>query len=138
MTTDSDLLFVYGTLLINENELSKYLKHTAIFYTKGKINGKLYNAGEYPGAIPDANSGYFIYGDVYHLPCQQQAFSLLDAYEGYGNDQPQPNEFLRRLCEVETELGLKTCWVYFYNLRVAGLEEIRTGDYIGFLSRKHI
>jgi len=44
----SDLLFIYGTLLKDDNEHAVYLKNNSTFYSAGKLKGKLYDIGEYP------------------------------------------------------------------------------------------
>jgi gamma-glutamylcyclotransferase (GGCT)/AIG2-like uncharacterized protein YtfP len=43
------------------------------------------------------------------------ALAMTDIYEGFGNDQPQPNEFTRVLAEAETDSGIVDCWIYLYN-----------------------
>jgi gamma-glutamylcyclotransferase (GGCT)/AIG2-like uncharacterized protein YtfP len=54
---------------------------------------------------------------------------LLDDYEGFGDEQEQPNLFVRRIIEVETGNELVKCEVYLYNLNVDGLREIEDGNY---------
>jgi len=53
----------------------------------------------------------------------------IDDYEGFGEDQEQPNLFIREMAQVETDIGRIDCWVYLYNLPVEGFRGIESGDY---------
>jgi gamma-glutamylcyclotransferase (GGCT)/AIG2-like uncharacterized protein YtfP len=123
-------LFVYGTLLNKKNELGAHLNANCIFYTDGKFNGKLYNIGEYPGAILIADSDDYVYGKIFMVTDQCITLQLLDDYEGFGADQPQPNEFTRKLISIKTSDKVVECWVYLYNLPVDGLSVIESGKYL--------
>ena len=125
----NNLLFVYGTLLNENNEYAVYLKNHSRFYSNGKIKGKLYDIGEYPGAILLPKGEDYIYGSILELDQPENVFPVIDDYEGYGNDQPGPNEFIRLLAQVETSSALLNCWVYVYNLPIAGLKLIKNGRY---------
>lgn len=122
-------LFVYGTLLDHQNEFAGYLSSNCIFYAYGKIKGKLYDMGEYPGAILMADSENYVHGKIYLLNSVEKTLELLDDYEGYGPGQLQPNLFVRRVINVETSAGEVECWVYLYNLPVGGFKLIESGNY---------
>ncbi|MDB5133914.1 MAG: gamma-glutamylcyclotransferase [Mucilaginibacter sp.] len=126
----TNLLFIYGTLLNNDNKYGIYLKNNSRHHSSGKLKGKLYDIGEYPGAI--LSSGYDEYVDGYILQIDdpEKVLTVVDSYEGFGEDQPQPNEFIRVLVEVETECGRVKCWTYLYNLPITNLQWIKTGKYI--------
>jgi gamma-glutamylcyclotransferase (GGCT)/AIG2-like uncharacterized protein YtfP len=62
-----------------------------------------------------------------------EALPILDDYEGFGDDQEQPNLFLRKSLTVISKSEPIKCWVYVYNLAVNGLEEITSGDYSAYL-----
>jgi gamma-glutamylcyclotransferase (GGCT)/AIG2-like uncharacterized protein YtfP len=128
MKQTSNYLFVYGTLLNDDNEFAIYLNKYCTFYRKGKFKGKLYDLGEYPGAVLDNNDGY-VHGSTFKLPYQTEAFKYLDDYEGFGNDQEQPNLFIRKVIIVETDSGQIDCWVYLYNLSTTDFKLIASGDY---------
>jgi gamma-glutamylcyclotransferase (GGCT)/AIG2-like uncharacterized protein YtfP len=131
----NDLLFVYGTLLNADNEFARYLNNNSTFIDIGSFTGKLYDIGEYPGAVIASNEGYPISGSICKLS-SEQALVVLDDYEGYSDDQYQPNLFIRELLPIETVDGTINCWVYLYNLSVDGLTEIKSGDYKGYLKQK--
>jgi gamma-glutamylcyclotransferase (GGCT)/AIG2-like uncharacterized protein YtfP len=130
MDEKMNYLFVYGSLLSDNNEFAVYLKQNCTFYNKGKFEGKLYNIGLYPGAIAITGCGQFVYGSVFFVDDPKVSFAVLDEYEGFGADEPYPNEFIRRLLKIEIADGSKVdCWVYLYNLPVDELPEITSGDY---------
>ena len=67
---------------------------------------------------------------IYQLDDRDAILKVLDDYEGFGDNQPQPNEFTRKLIIVDSGLGLTDCWVYLYNLPVNGLAQVANGDYL--------
>ena len=125
----SALLFVYGTLLNHNNEFAVYLKEHSHFYANGKVKGKLYDIGEYPGAVLD-DSDKYIYGVILQIEDPEVVFSEIDDYEGYGDEQPEPNEFIRISTDIETASEIVHCYTYVYNLPVDGLEKIEGGRYV--------
>ena len=125
----NNLLFVYGTLLDNDNEFAVFLNNNSSSCSSGQLKGKLYDIGECPGAIFYGDDENYIYGSILELINIEKVLPVVDDYEGYGDDQIQPNEFIRALANVETETGLLTCWVYLYNLPAAGLPVIESGRY---------
>ena len=124
----NNLLFIYGTLLNEDNEYALYLKNNSRFYSTGKLKGKLYDIGEYPGAV--LSDGDHIYGSILEINDPEKVLSIIDDYEGFGDNQLQPNEFIRVLTKIETGSGFVNCWVYLYNLPVTGLLQINSGRYI--------
>jgi gamma-glutamylcyclotransferase (GGCT)/AIG2-like uncharacterized protein YtfP len=126
----NNLLFVYGTLLDADNEYAIYLKDNSRFYAEGQLKGRLYDIGEYPGAILAKVGNEYIYGTILQLDDPGAALQVIDDYEGFDKGQPFPNEFIRVSADIETGAGKITCWVYLYNLPVTGLPWIKSGRYI--------
>jgi len=122
-------LFVYGTLLDANNEYALYLKSNSSFYSDGKVKGKLYDIGDYPGAVLEDGDS-FIYGSILKIGNPEKVFSVINDYEGFGNGQVQPNEFIKIRTKIETDTGIIDCWIYLYNLPVTGLPYIQDGRYI--------
>jgi gamma-glutamylcyclotransferase (GGCT)/AIG2-like uncharacterized protein YtfP len=131
----NEFLFVYGTLLDVDNEFGRYLNNNAIIIGTGRFKGRLFDIGEYPGAIIDTENGYPITGSICKLN-NTEALKVLDDYEGFGPHQDQPNLFTRKLLPVETSDGVVDCWGYLYNLPIDGLAEIFSGDYLYFVDQK--
>ena len=129
MKENSNYLFVYGTLLDESNEFAIYLKQNCSYYSKGRFRSRLYDLGEYPGAIADENYPGYIYGSIFELKNTAETLKHLDDYEGFGEDQEQPNLFIREMAEVETDSRRINCWVYLYNLPVEGFRVIKSGNY---------
>lgn len=125
----NDLLFVYGTLLDDDNKYGVYLRGNSKFYSQATVKGKLYDIGEYPGAVLSGGGG-LIYGVILQMDDPETALLLLDIYEGFGASQPQPNEFVRVQSEAQTPSGPVNCWIYLYNLSVYCLILIESGRYI--------
>ncbi|WP_183572031.1 gamma-glutamylcyclotransferase family protein [Mucilaginibacter sp. X5P1] len=132
MKKTSNYLFVYGTLLDAGNKFAAYLTNNCSFYTKGKLKGRLYDIGEYPGAVADSNSPDYVYGSIVSINNPITVLKQLDDYEGFGADQQQPNLFIREIKAIETEGGFIDCWVYLYNLPVKRLVLIESGDYLKY------
>jgi len=128
----NNYLFVYGTLLDADNEFGSYLKNNCSFYGDGRFKSKLYDVGEYPGAVADSESLSYVYGSIYLMNDAMEALTLLDDHEGFGEDQQQPNLFIRRVVEVESDNKTIDCWCYLYNLPVDNLAIISSGDYLKF------
>ena len=125
----NNYLFVYGTLLNADNEFAIYLKNNCSFYANGKFKGRLYDIGEYPGAIADDLYTGYIYGSIFMMKDAVSALKYLDDYEGFGPEQEQPNLFVRELMEIDSDNGIISCWCYLYNLPVDGLKLIVSGNY---------
>jgi gamma-glutamylcyclotransferase (GGCT)/AIG2-like uncharacterized protein YtfP len=130
-------LFVYGTLLQSENTFGHYVQNHSKYLTKGRFEGRLFNIGEYPGAVQEPGSDSFVLGSIVLLKHPEEALNLMDAYEGFGAEQPQPNEFVRSEIEIDSEFGTIRCWTYLYNHPVEQFYQIKNGDYLKFLAEKH-
>jgi gamma-glutamylcyclotransferase (GGCT)/AIG2-like uncharacterized protein YtfP len=123
-------LFVYGTLLDNNNSYGAYLQQHCSLLQPGKLKGRLYDIGDYPGAIADAGSDHYVHGSIYLMDKPEMILEFIDDYEGFGDDQTQPNLFIRIQADIETDTSKVECWVYVYNLAVEHLLRIRSGRYL--------
>jgi gamma-glutamylcyclotransferase (GGCT)/AIG2-like uncharacterized protein YtfP len=123
-------LFVYGTLLNTQNQYGAYLQQHCTFLQNGKFKGKLYDMGEYPGAIFSDEGDQYVHGSVYQMDNPKNLLSFIDDYEGFGAGQDQPNLFIRDLKDIETTASTIACWVYVYNLPVKHLVQIKSGKYL--------
>jgi gamma-glutamylcyclotransferase (GGCT)/AIG2-like uncharacterized protein YtfP len=125
-------LFVYGTLLDLESEFTDYISNNCRFYGKGKLKGRLYDAGEYPGAVADESHSGYVYGSIFVLNDFVETLKYIDNYEGYGIEQEQPNLFMREIIRIDTDAVSLDCWVYLYNLPTDDLILIEGGDYLRY------
>ena len=125
-------LFIYGSLLQTDNEFGRYLKQNSKLYKQGNFKGKLFDVGEYPGAITYPNSDYCVHGMIVQIDTPIQTLKHIDDYEGFGDDQLQPNLFTRELLDIETDNEIVECWVYLYNHPITNLPQIISGDYLAY------
>lgn len=113
----SDLLFVYGTLRIGENNpTAKFFHQHSQFLGKGHFPGRLIQLGTYTGAIYEPGSASVVEGEIFQLLRKGLILGVLDEYEGIGDEFPQPNEYIRKMCPVIQADQEVICWVYLYNL----------------------
>jgi len=100
-------------------------------------SGRLYDLGDYPGAILDPNCDTKIIGEVFQLPDDDATLAALDAYEDFDPQDPEPSLFARRKCEVTLAGGSNLeCWIYVYNRQVAAAPLITSGDYVWHRKQK--
>ncbi|MFQ5778596.1 MAG: gamma-glutamylcyclotransferase [Terriglobia bacterium] len=130
MSRRSEKLFVYGTLR-RGFPLHAYLdKKVARYLGKGKICGRLYDLGQFPGAIPSQSPTDEIEGELYELIDASKQLSELDAVEEFDPDRPGKSLFVRQLAEVELETGQKlNAWVYFLPGKPTSGRLVQSGDY---------
>lgn len=127
----SDYLFVYGSLLPGEagaNNVSvvQQLLRLGPAYARGR----LYDLGEYAGAILDAAADTEIAGEVFELPADPAVLAALDAYEGYDPAGPKDCLFVRLQTPVRLPDGRKiNSWIYAYNRQPGRAPLIADGDY---------
>ncbi len=125
-------LFVYGTLLENENNPgAKFLEKNAKFLCKGFFYGKLYEIDGYPGAVLSNSHNEKVFGNIYKLHDEEKVLSYLDKYEEIGEHFPAPYEYKREIITVYSPKENFKCWVYLYNHPTHHLERIVSGYYKG-------
>ena len=123
-------LFVYGTLMQGFDSLENWQSRVqAEFVGRGKIQGRLYDLGKFPGAIRAAFE-HLVRGEVYKLRNPANALDILDEYEGFFPLHPERSSFVRAVTPVVMDDGReKEAWVYFYNGPVDESKLIADGDY---------
>jgi gamma-glutamylcyclotransferase (GGCT)/AIG2-like uncharacterized protein YtfP len=115
---DTDLLFVYGTLLPGkESPLKDYILEACEIVGEGWIQGKLITLEGYPGLIETSDSRHNVNGVILKLRDPSDNLKVIDNYEEIGPNYPVPQEYIRVKRKVHTSGGIKICWVYIYNLR---------------------
>ena len=124
------LFFAYGTLRRGFSR-HKYLEFLrAQYLSRGAARGKLFNLGDYPGAVPSTNPADFVVGEVYRLPGPARALKLLDEWEGIRPESPVSGLFRREIAEIELGNGtVIEAWIYWLNRWHNPKRRIRSGDY---------
>ena len=130
-TKQSNLLFVYGTLLRDtENPMSQYLESKSEFIGQGFMHGTLYKVKFYPGATFEPDSNTKVWGEVYELENPDQVFAVLDTYEDYNPKKPNKGLFIRDIVPVDVLGETMYCSAYIYNHTTDGLEVLDSGYYL--------
>jgi gamma-glutamylcyclotransferase (GGCT)/AIG2-like uncharacterized protein YtfP len=124
-------LFVYGTLS-PRNAPPEIAATVSRLRPVGSasVRGRLYDLGEYPGAVLSEKSRTLIRGEVFELPGDRNTLTALDNYEGFEPTKPSSSLFLRRVWPVTMDDGKRVrCWVYIYNGTTKGAPALRNGRY---------
>jgi gamma-glutamylcyclotransferase (GGCT)/AIG2-like uncharacterized protein YtfP len=125
-----EFLFVYGTLLNPENPVGHFLHSNAEFYANGFFLGKLFDLGNYPGAVESNNPEDKVYGSVFQIRNPEIVFQVLDDYEEVGDKFSTPNEYARKRIKVfTTNNETRNCHVYLYNHPVDSGNQIVSGTF---------
>jgi len=128
----SEHLFLYGTLIPSEapKEIAPIVKR---FRRLGSahVRGRLYDFGEFPGAILDPSSRTMIHGELVALPSDAGILQALDRYEEFDPVDPKKSLFIRKKAKVRMANGSsREGWVYVYNRPLGNAKLVRGGDYI--------
>ena len=114
-------IFTYGTLMASEKSLrgeSERALITAQCKPLGDaaIRGRMFDTGDYPGAVLGAARGERIEGELWQLPDASEALlAALDRYEGCAPDSPEPQPYARSRLRIRTEDGRRvTAWIYLW------------------------
>lgn len=139
--TPSYRLFVYGSLRSGfRNPAYEYL--TRYFHLLGEavVQGKFYDKGEHPVAIPTTNDDSFITGELYESNSPEDfiwAIDQLDDYEGLNVEAGEIPLYKRELVNAfQNGIGSEA-WVYWYNGDVSNMKEIAIGDVLKYLQQKN-
>lgn len=125
-------LFTYGTLSNGQApaqvvSLMKSLKPRG----KGYIRGRLYDLGDYPGAVLSQSPRNKVFGDVFELPADSAVLRQIDQYEEFSPRRPNTSLFVRKRVPVKLDSGEQVmCWAYVYNGRIPRTRRILSGDYL--------
>ena len=125
----SEKVFVYGTLRKDfALPLLEQLGDTIRFVGVGKVEGTLYDIGDYPGAVKNSKEPSII-GDVFDVDDSNRVFWILDEYEG--------SEYSREEVTVKMNNGDEvTAWIYWYNGETKDDLRIKGSDYLEYLKSK--
>lgn len=125
-------LFLYGTLRPSEapEEIASIVKR---FRRLGSahVRGRLYDFGEFPGAILDPSSRTIIHGELVILPSDGRILEELDRYEEFDPSDPKRSLFVRKKVRVQMANGTsREGWIYVYNKPPGQAKLVRGGDYV--------
>ena len=115
-----------------QSPIANYLKSNSDFLGEGYVNGFLLDIGHYPGLVYKPNSEKQVIGHVFQLNQPKEMLPNLDHYECVGPAFASPNQYRRELIEVNLNGEQFSCWAYLYNLPVAGIKVIESGNYLAY------
>jgi|SRR5215211_1295218 len=124
-------LFAYGTLLDRHAapEIATTVKQLNRV-GKGYIFARLYDLGEYPGAVLDKSHRHKVFGEIFELPSDRKLLQRLDAYEAFDPERPNASLFVRKRTAINRwSQPPLTGWVYEYNGDVNASSRIKNGHY---------
>lgn len=129
-------LFVYGSLMGGiQSPIATYLKSNSIFLGEGKVNGILLDIGHYPGLVYEPQSKKSVLGHVFELNNATTMLPNLDHYECVGLTFESPNQYRRESIQVLLDKEKISCWAYLYNLPIAGIKVIESGNYLAYFEQ---
>lgn len=102
------------------------------FVSEGRIKGRLYDLGSFPGVVEAPDQWSYVYGELYSLESPDDTLNHIDAFEGYSPHDPDDSLFVRKLTEVFLPDGRSVkAWTYFYNAEISRASLISSGIYSG-------
>ncbi|MET0638329.1 MAG: gamma-glutamylcyclotransferase family protein [Chitinophagaceae bacterium] len=132
-------LFVYGSLLSGfKSPAYDYVSRYFDLVCTGRVNGLLFDMGEYPAAVP-AGPESFIDGELYRIRDEKDfswAMAQLDDYEGILVEVNEPSLYRREPVPVSTGSGDQTAWIYWYNGDVSGRPQIGSGNLLEYIASR--
>ena len=125
----SEYLFVYGSLKRGcGGRQASEISNELTWIGKAEVRGRLYDFGEYCGAIIDTSAPSVIKGELLELPNT----SMLKRLDGYENYDPATSDslFVRQKVETIVETGSSLeAWIYTYNRHPGDAPVIANGEY---------
>jgi gamma-glutamylcyclotransferase (GGCT)/AIG2-like uncharacterized protein YtfP len=127
----TEYLFLYGTLKPNEatSDVAETVR-TLRRVGSATVPGRLYDFGEYPGAVLDRTAKSSIKGELFELPNDDTALKALDDYEEFNRADRKNSLFVRTRTVATLQGGRQlNAWVYVYNRNPGSARQIASGDY---------
>ena len=137
-TIMKEYLFVYGSLRspCRVPEAIAAVTNRFVMRGLGKVNGRLYDLGDFCGAVLDSDAATVVHGELVELPSDEGLLETLDRYEEIDPSHPANGLFWRQRTTVRLPDGSeKEAWIYTYNRAPGNAPLILSGDYIRYRSR---
>jgi len=135
----SRYVFVYGSLRSGfQSTAYEYISRYFNFFGEAKVKGKLFDLGEYPGAIPTQEDS-FIKGELYIVKNENEfswAIAQLDDYEGVIVEPNEKPLYRREIADIYVNDAIVPAWIYWYNGNVSDKPVINSGDILDYLKKK--
>lgn len=124
-------LFLYGTLMQHESDEEVALVVNRLHRVgAASVRGRLYDFGDYPGAVVDPSSNTSVRGELVELPDDESFLHTLDRYEEFDPTDPQNSLFIRTKARIQLTDGRSVdAWMYIYNKHPGDAPIITGGTY---------
>jgi gamma-glutamylcyclotransferase (GGCT)/AIG2-like uncharacterized protein YtfP len=124
-------LFLYGTLMQHESDEEMALVVNRLNRIgSASVRGRLYDFGDYPGAVVDPSSNTSVRGELVELPDDESFLHTLDRYEEFDPTNPQHSLFVRTKVRIQLTDGRNVdAWMYVYNKHPGDAPIITGGTY---------
>ena len=126
-------LFVYGSLMptltsgFGRTERARLSEESSVVGT-AFVAGRLYDLGDYPGLVIDAQADTLVHGVLLRLVSADQTFHWLDAFEDIAPGRAQTENIYVRVLRHVTSGGQNfVAWIYELQRVPAAASEIRSG-----------
>ena len=132
----SQYVFFYGTLMTGFDRRARLgMDDRLRARGAGTIEGKLFDLGLYPAAVPSTEGR--VRGEVYELLDPVAMLAALDDIEGYEPASQDSSLYVRRPARVTLDDGTELeAWAYFYNAPLGQAPAITSGDYLAYLKQR--
>jgi gamma-glutamylcyclotransferase (GGCT)/AIG2-like uncharacterized protein YtfP len=135
----SHFVFVYGSLRRGfQGTAYEYISRYFNFFGEAKVKGRLFDLGEYPGAVPTQDD-LFIRGELYIVKNENEfswAIAQLDDYEGVLVEPNEKPMYRREIADIYVNDAIVPAWIYWYNGNVNDKPVISSGDILDYLKKK--
>lgn len=124
-------LFLYGTLLQPQSD-EEIARVVNLLHRVGSasVRGRLYDLGDYPGAVVDPSSNTSVRGELVELPDDESILQVLDDYEEFDSTKPHLSLFVRTRVRTQLADGQSiNAWMYVYNKNPGDAPMIVGGTY---------
>ena len=145
-------LFVYGSLMSGfKSPAYDYITRYFDLVSTGRVQGGLYDMGDYPAAVPSEHPQDQIHGELYRIRNEKEfswAIGQLDDYEGVKGEAGEKLLYRRSLAEVQADPHSNeehieavapesvAAWIYWYDQDVTGRPRIASGDILQYIESK--
>lgn len=124
-------LFLYGTLINPDpDEAVAQVVNRLHRVGTASVRGRLYDFGDYPGAVVDPSSNSSVRGELVELPKNESVLPELDSYEEFDSDKPHLSLFVRTRVKTQLSDGRRVeAGMYVYNRNPGDASLVVDGTY---------
>ncbi|MET0465791.1 MAG: gamma-glutamylcyclotransferase family protein [Chitinophagaceae bacterium] len=132
-------LFVYGSLRSHFRSAAyEYIARYFDLAGDATVQGKIFDMGEYPGAIPGDDDSVIV-GELYQIKNEREfawAICQLDDYEGVHVEAHESPLYRREIVQVSSGSSSIPAWIYWFNGDVTGKPLVASGDMVNYQQAK--